>query len=171
VLPYCNPKAEKFADRLKHLVESNFDQIDMKVAFKAPNEIDKKFPFKDNIKEIQEQSLVVYKIKCQTCNEIYIGKTERILAHRIKEHNSKNKSIESAIQSHKKENPTHIIDASVIEIIDKADNNFKLMLKEMLHINKLKPMLNTQHAAAYKKRNNKEMFISQLNTIIIARKV
>ena len=171
MLPYCNSKAEKFADRLKHLVESNFDQIDMKVAFKAPNEIGKKFPFKDNIKEIQEQSLVVYKIKCQTCNEIYIGKTERILAHRIKEHNSKNKSIESAIQSHKKENPTHIIDASVIEIIDKADNNFKLMLKEMLHINKLKPMLNTQHAAAYKKRNNKEMFISQLNTIIIARKV
>ncbi len=35
-------------------------------------------------------------------NEIYIGKTERILAHRIKEHNSKNKSIKSAIQSHKK---------------------------------------------------------------------
>jgi len=47
------------------------------------------------------------KIKCQTRNEIYIGKTERILAHRINEHNSKNKNIESAIQSHKKENPTH----------------------------------------------------------------
>jgi hypothetical protein len=60
----------------------------------------------------------------------------------------------------------------MIEIIDKADNNFKLILKEMLHIiNKLKPMLNTQHAAAYKKRNKEEMFISQLNTIIIARKV
>ena len=41
VLPYCNSKAEKFADRLKHLVESNFDQIDMNVAFKAPNEIGK----------------------------------------------------------------------------------------------------------------------------------
>ena len=84
--------------------------------------------------------------------QIYIGKTERILAHRIKEHNCKNKNMESAIQSHKKENPTHTIDASMIEIIDKADNNFKLMLKEMLHINKLKPMLNTQHAAAYKKK-------------------
>jgi hypothetical protein len=32
-------------------------------------------------------------------------------------------------------------------------------------------MLNTQHAAAYKKRNKEEIFISQLNTIIIARKV
>ena len=78
VLPYCNSKAEEFADRLKHLVESNFDQIYMTVKFKAPNETGKKFPFKDNIKEIREQSLVVYKIKCQTCNEIYIGKTERI---------------------------------------------------------------------------------------------
>jgi hypothetical protein len=74
------------------------------------------------------------------CAHKYIGKTERILAHRIKKHNSKNKSIELAYQSHKKENQTHIIDASVIEIIDKADNNFKLMLKEMLHINKLKPI-------------------------------
>ena len=44
------------------------------------------------------------------------------------------------------------------------------MLKEMLHINKLKPELNTQHAAAYKKANNKDMFITQLITIIIARK-
>ena len=57
--------SEKFADRLKHLVESNFDQIDMNVAFKAPNEIGKKFPFKDNVKEIQEQYLVVYKPNMQ----------------------------------------------------------------------------------------------------------
>ena len=115
------------------------------------------------------QSLVVYKIKWQTCNEIYIGKTERILARRIKEHNGKNS--ESAIRCHKEENPGHIIDASDIEIIDKADNNFKLMIKEMLHINKMKPMLNTQYAVWYKRRKNKDMFISQLNTIIIARKV
>ena len=67
--------------------------------------------------------------------------------------------------------PGHEIDASDIEIIDKADKNFKLIIKEMLRINKMKSMLNTQHAASYKRRNNKEMFISQLNTIIIARKV
>jgi len=43
------------------------------------------------------------------------------------------------------------------------------MLKEMLHINTKKPELNTQHAAAYKKKHETEMFKSQLNTIIIAR--
>ena len=66
---------------------------------------------------------------------------------------------------HKKEHPTHKIDATNIEIIDKADNNFKLMLKEMLHIIKHKPELNTQHASQNK---NEKTFKSQLNTIIIA---
>jgi len=48
----------------------------------------------------------VYKIKCQTCNEIYIGKTERILARRIKEHSGKNS--ESAITlSQRRKSRTH----------------------------------------------------------------
>jgi hypothetical protein len=52
------------------------------------------------------------------CNEIYIGKTERIYAIA-----SKNKIAKIRIQNQpskikKKENPTHIINGSVIEIID-----------------------------------------------------
>jgi predicted GIY-YIG superfamily endonuclease len=167
VLPYSNHKVDEFAGRLTKLVNDNFEQVDLKIAFKAPKEIGKMFPFKDNIRDKDMQSLVVYRIKCETCGQEYIGKTERILAHRIKEHN--NPKSESAIQTHKKENPTHQINASNIEILDKADNNFKLMLKEMLHINTHKPELNTQHAASYKKQKNKDMFIHQLNTIIIAR--
>jgi len=45
VLPYCNYKAKNFATRLTKLVNNNFEQIDFKVAFKAQNEIGKKFPF------------------------------------------------------------------------------------------------------------------------------
>ena len=167
VLPYTNPKAGNFAQRLTTRFNNTFEQVDLKIAFKAPSEIGKLFPFKDNIKEKRLKSLVVYKITCETCNQSYIGKTERILEHRIKEHNNPNK--DSAIQTHKKENPTHRINAENVEIIDRADNNFKLMVKEMLQINKLKPQLNTQHAAAYKRINNKEMYKCQLNTIIIAR--
>jgi hypothetical protein len=44
------------------------------------------------------------------------------------------------------------------------------MLKEMLFINKQKPSLNTQHAAAYKNKTGKDMFKLQLKTIIIASK-
>ena len=167
VLPYCNYKADGFAEKLTKLVNNTFEQVDFKIAFTAPNEIGKMFPFKDNIRDKQYSSLVVYKIRCETCNQSYIGKTVRILAHRIKEHNNPNS--ESAIQTHKRENPTHKIDASNVEILDRADNNFKLMLKEMLHINTLKPELNTQHAASYKNRNNRDMYKCQLKTVIIAR--
>ena len=161
VLPYSNHRVDKFAEKLTNLVKKNYPQIDLKVAFKAPNEIVKMFPFK----------VVVVSIisRCETCGQEYIGKTERILNHRINEHNNAKK--DSAIQTHLLEHPTHIIDASNNEIIDKADNNFKLMLKEMLHISALKPQLNTQYAVAYKKTNNKEMLSYQLKTKIIARRV
>ena len=49
------------------------------------------------------------------------------------------------------------------------DSNKKLELKEMLHINRLKPTLNTQHAAKYK--NDNKTFNKQLNTVIIARQI
>ena len=78
-LPYVNRKADEFAQRLTKIVNETFPKIELRVAFKAPNEIGKMFPFKDNLKETYKQSLVVYKIKCETCGAAYIGKTERIL--------------------------------------------------------------------------------------------
>jgi len=48
----------------------------------------------------------VYRLTCETCKQTYIGKTERILAHRIKEHLNSKK--DSAIQTHLQENPTHV---------------------------------------------------------------
>ena len=127
VLPYTNRKMDNFAQRLTTVVNSTFEQVDLKIAFKAPSEIGKLFPFKDNIRDKRLKSLVVYKIQYETCNQFYIGKTERILEHRIKEQNNSNK--DSAIQTRKREQPTHKIDTENIEIIDKADNNFKLMVK------------------------------------------
>ena len=162
--------------KIVHKVEVDVEytfEVDMRVAFRAPNEIGKMFPFKDNLKKVEQKSLVVYKIKCETCGECYIGKCERILLHRIKEHNynGQDNKRKTAISTHKEKYPGHVIDANNIEIIDRADTNFKLMLKEMLHINKLKSSLNTQHAASYKQKTGDDKFKSQLNTIIIARKV
>jgi len=88
---------------------------------------------------------------------IHIGKTERILAHRINEHLKPNK--DSAI---------HVFDPENIEILDKATSNFKIRLKEELHIITHKPELNSQHAAAYKRKHNKDMFKSNIKTLIIS---
>jgi hypothetical protein len=164
-LPYVNHKADEFAYRLSKLVKKTFPLVELVVAFSAPNEIGKLFPFKDNIEDDTLKSLVVYKIKCETCGQEYIGKTERILVHRIKEHNTGKQ--DSAIKTHRRLFPTHEIDANNIEIIDRASNNFKLELKETLHILSKKPALNTQHAASYK--NKEKPFSSKLKFIIVGK--
>ncbi len=77
------------------------------------------FPFKDQIKEKTSQSLVVYKINCKICNVDYIGKTERILVHRLKEHQKKETN-KSTCYELIEENPTHEMDYENIQVIDRA---------------------------------------------------
>ena len=62
------------------------------------------------------------------------------------------------------EHQSHVVDPDNIEIRDKATCNFKIRLKEELHIITHKPELNSQHAAAYKRKHNKDIF----KTIIIS---
>jgi hypothetical protein len=76
VLPFVNRQAEHFGQRLKSLVEKSYPQVQFSTIFRAPDEIGKRFPFKDNIKKVEIKSLVVYNIKCRECNAQYIGKTE-----------------------------------------------------------------------------------------------
>jgi hypothetical protein len=100
---------EDFAVRIKSLVEESYSQVDFNVAFKSPKTIGSLFTFKDQTKV----SLVVYvKINCKTCNVDYIGKTERILVHRLKEHQKKKKQTtnKSACYEHIEENPTDEMD-------------------------------------------------------------
>ena len=140
VLPYANYKCEDFARRLKQLVVSNFPQVDFNVAYQTPKTISNLFPFKDNIKKNEDKSLVVYKLNCKNCDASYIGKCKRILSYRIYEH--KNDKESSCYQHATKTG--HVIDYDNIEVIDKADSDMKLRIKELLHILKRKPSLNKQ---------------------------
>ena len=127
--------------KIKSLVTSNFPQVDFNVAFKTPTTIGSYFPFKERVKEVEAQSLVVYKLQCNSCEASYIGKTKRILGHRIKEHKTSNSS---ACFQHMKNNVGHKIDYDGIEIIDRADNKMKIQVKELLHILNQKSTLNKQ---------------------------
>ena len=82
----------------------------------------------------------VYKIKCKQCKAEYIGKTERILDIRVKEHQ---KNTLSNVKKHELDNPGHHMDYESVEVIDNASNDFKLRMKE-LHILKSEPELNKQ---------------------------
>ena len=122
-------------------MKENYPQVEFKSAFNAPKRIGRLFPFKDRIKEITSQSLVVNKINCKTCNGEYIGKTEQILVNRIKKHKNQKKS---ACYQHTKENPGNEMDFDNIQVIDRVSSNFKLRMKELLHIPKEQPELNNQ---------------------------
>jgi hypothetical protein len=75
---------------------------------------------------------------------------------------------DSAIQTHLQENPTNVFDPENIEILDKATSSFKTRLKEELHIITHKPELNSQRAAAYKRKHNKDKFKSNITTLTIS---
>jgi hypothetical protein len=61
-----------------------------------------------------------------------------------------------------------VFDPDNIEILDKVTSNFKIRLKEELHIITHKPELNSQQTAAYKKKHNKDMFKTNIKTPIIS---
>jgi hypothetical protein len=105
-----------------------------------PAQIGDYFPFKDKVSDPKRQSLVVYRLKCMDCDAEYIGKSERILNERIHEHL---KDKESHVFQHIL-NEKHRIDVENVEILDRASNDLKLQLKEMLYIRKFNPSLNRQ---------------------------
>ena len=143
VLPYVSQRVEGFTKRLKAHVNKFFPQVEFNVAFRTPNEIGKFFPFKDKVKQITSRALVVYRIKCSRsdCDATYIGKTQRILCHRLREHQNQESS---ACQQHESEHEGHTMDYENVEILDQAESNFKLEMKELLHIIQHKPSLNRQ---------------------------
>ena len=139
VLPYIGKVGVDIKKRLLSLTYKYYPQVNLRVMFKSPFEIGKLFKFKDVIpKELR--SNVVYKLTCKDCHRCYIGKTNRCLSIRMDEHKT---GVNSNVHKHMKEN-NHYIDWENVEIIDKADNGLKLLLKEMLHINKLNPSINVQ---------------------------
>ena len=106
------------------------------------------------------QSNVVYRFECLHCNASYIGKTERLLGYRIKEHMKRD-----AGYQHERSNPGHKIDWENIQILDTADNSKKLAIKELLHILKREPSLNKQ--LNQQQKNNPRSGLN-LKTLLIA---
>ena len=84
---------------------------------------------------IEKGSIVVYQIPC-SCGQVYIGKTNRKLETRIKEHKdtcSKGQTERSAVAEHAWEHshPTRWEEASEL---DGARRHQELLVKEALHI-------------------------------------
>ena len=100
----------------------------------------------------ENKSNVVYEFTCQKCSDSYIGKTERTLLERAKEHAYKDN--DSAIHKHLQScyEPDDLTSKTNKELVDLVVNNTKvidsarnwnlLLYKEALHIKRRKCVLN-----------------------------
>ena len=143
-LPYAGKKSEDFAYKLKILVLGHFSQVDFTVVYKALRTIGELFPFKDRVRDNFDRSRIVYSMRCKTCQAEYIGKTERALSTRIEEHKNPNKDKNSACKKHTRDNTGHVWNYEEAEIVDTAENDQKLLIKELLHILSRRPTCNKQ---------------------------
>ena len=139
VLPYIGRIGNSFRERVCSEIGQFYPQVNVRVIFKSPKKLSDLFIIKDKTPK-QLRSMVVYRVNCKCCDSFYIGKTKRCICIRMDEHK---KDIKSSIHKHEKEKK-HQMDWDGVEILDSASNDFKLLLKERLHINKLKPDLNVQ---------------------------
>ena len=86
---------------------------------------------------------VVYKFTClRDANTIYIGKTSRHLATRIREHGHSTSTVHDHLLACQmcKSNFSH----DVFKILDTGSCDFEITIKEAIHIKSTKPKLNKQ---------------------------
>ena len=86
---------------------------------------------------------VVYKFKClHDANNIYIGKTIRHLATRVKEHGTSPSAVSNHLSSI--ETCRSNFSCNNFSIIDSGKNDYEITVKEALHIKFKKPTINRQ---------------------------
>ena len=84
---------------------------------------------------------MVYKLSFSGCNSTYVGQTVRHLITRIEEH----KKADSPVGIHLQQCELEGNSADLSwEIIDRSNNQTKLLTLEAIHIRKEKPGLNTR---------------------------
>ena len=88
-------------------------------------------------------SLVIYRFNCAGCNSSYVGRTHCHFDTRCEQHlkTDKNSSIYKHINDN---NECKKSNKNSFEIIDRANSDYNLAIKEGMHIKWLKPNLNSQ---------------------------
>ena len=142
-LPYIGKKSVITQTKIKELV-SKYCKPDVKtrIIF-TTKRIGSYFGLKDTIGK-EMSSNVVYKFVCASCNACYIGETTKRYVDRAGEHLHTDKA--SAIYQHLRSSNACLgaNSENSFSILDKAPTQYQLKIKEALHIEKLKPVLNKQ---------------------------
>ena len=148
ILPFLGKLSSKLKQQVANCFKSSLPQCEVKIIFKSTNRLSSLFTYKDVIPK-DLQSNLIYKFTCGNCNVTYYGKTERHFKVRLSEHlglspltgkrvsNCKPSAVSDHLLS-----SCHDSDINDFSILTKANNGFKLLIKESLLISRDSPVLN-----------------------------
>ena len=150
-IPYLGQYSLQIKTRLNRIIKQCYPNIQLKVIFRSPKRIGSLFPFKDRFPTLMRSS-VIYKFQCPGCHASYYGKTSRNLITRCREHLGVNKAGfrikggPSAIGDHINQSG-HAASFKDFSILDRANNEFDLLIHESLLILRDRPELNSQQSS------------------------
>ena len=139
LIPYIGLPSIIFSRKLKELLKKYYC-IDIRIVFTS-FKVKNYFSLKCRT-PLPLWANVVYKFKClRDANNIYIGKTIRYLATRVKEHGTSTSAVfdHLACETCKSNFSRHSF-----LIIDSGKNDFEITVKEALHIKFKMPTINRQ---------------------------
>ena len=141
-LPYIGNFSKITKEKISEICQKYSKNMRIKISFSL-FKTGSLFSVKEKISPDQ-RSFVVYLFRCPGCAASYIGETTRQLMVRIEEHLSLGKG--SVIYDHLKQHPKckENCNKSSFKIIDQANTEFQLKIKEAIHIAWEKPTLNKQ---------------------------
>ena len=140
MLPYLGRTSIALKSKMKKICDKYKIKLNVKLAFQS-FKLSNMLSTKD---KLSLKSHVVYKFMCAGCNDCYVGYTTRHFSTRINEHLSSDKK--SHVYKHLRNRITclHACNESSFSIIDYASTEYKLKIKEAMHIKWLRPVINKQ---------------------------
>ena len=84
----------------------------------------------------------VYKIKCEECDAVYIGETERSLKARFSEHRRPSSTTSEVSKHIHVDHPQHSVELENTEVLTTEPRWFKKGVKAAIYIRALNPSLN-----------------------------
>ena len=129
----------KFSKLCKEFCKENLNIKLVFNSFKIKSYFSYKNPIPDDFK-----SFLVYKFTCASYSSSYLGETFRHVKTRINEHIKKDNKSHTSKHLHSTTAYFDSYNSLSLKIIDKANSKFDLKIKESLHINWVKPILNAQ---------------------------
>ena len=140
-LPYHGKYSSLVRKKLEEISQKYCKATMAKVVF-VTNKVGHSLSPKDPIPS-KYLTCVVYKFQCGGCGASYIGETDRHYEVRKREHLEKDTS---TVYRHIHSNATclHNSNLDCFSILDRADSDYAIKLKEGMHIMWEKPTLNVQ---------------------------